>query len=147
MKKISGKRMNGRTKSIIALTIAAVPFAARLFELNLREIPAGKIEAVRMMGATRWQVIRQVLIPEALPGIIGSITTTTIAVIGYTAMAGSVNAGGLGQLAYNRCYTGYQSYDNVVMVATVVVLVVIVIAVQALGSALSRAVDHRAAAR
>lgn len=134
-------RSTGPNAAMIALTIAAVPFAARLFELNLREISAGKIEAVRMMGATRWQVIRQVLIPEALPGIIGSITTTTIAVIGYTAMAGSVNSGGLGQLAYNRGYTGYQTE---IIVVTVILLVVIVILVQLLGSRLSRAVDHRA---
>ena len=134
-------RSTGPNAAMIALTIAAVPFAARLFELNLREIPAGKIEAVRMMGATRWQVIRQVLIPEALPGIIGSITTTTIAVIGYTAMAGSVNAGGLGQLAYNRCYTGYQTE---IIIVTVILLIIIVILVQQLGDRLARAVDHRA---
>lgn len=134
-------RSTGPNAAMIALTIAAVPFAARLFELNLREIPAGKIEAVRMMGASRWQVIRQVLIPEAMPGIIGSITTTTIAVIGYTAMAGSVNSGGLGQLAYNRGYTGYQTE---MIVVTVILLIAIVILVQLLGSRLARAVDHRA---
>ncbi|GAA4529286.1 ABC transporter permease [Brachybacterium paraconglomeratum] len=134
-------RSTGPNAAMIALTIAAVPFAARLFELNLREIPAGKIEAVRMMGASRWQVIRQVLVPEALPGIIGSITTTTIAVIGYTAMAGSVNSGGLGQLAYNRGYTGYQTE---MIVITVILLITIVILVQLLGSRLARAVDHRA---
>ncbi|GAA1323859.1 MULTISPECIES: methionine ABC transporter permease [Brachybacterium] len=134
-------RSTGPNAAMLALVIASVPFAARLFELNLREIPAGKIEAVQMMGATRWQVIRQVLIPEALPGIIGSITTTTIAVIGYTAMAGSVNSGGLGQLAYNRGYTGYQTE---IIVATVILLVLIVIAVQWIGSRLGRAVDHRA---
>lgn len=134
-------RSTGPNAAMIALTIAAVPFAARLFELNLREIPAGKIEAVRMMGASRWQVIRQVLIPEALPGLIGSITTTTIAVIGYTAMAGSVNAGGLGQLAYNRGYTGYQTEITVV---TVILLIIVVILVQLIGDRVSRAVDHRA---
>ncbi|WP_193105020.1 methionine ABC transporter permease [Brachybacterium sp. FME24] len=136
-------RSTGPNAAMIALTIAAVPFAARLFELNLREIPAGKIEAVQMMGASRWQVIRQVLVPEALPGIIGSITTTTIAVIGYTAMAGSVNAGGLGQLAYNRGYTGYQTE---IIIATVILLVIIVILVQLIGSRLAGAVDHRARA-
>lgn len=134
-------RVTGPNAAIFALTVAAVPFLARLIEINLREIPAGKIEAVQMMGASRWQLIRQVLLPEALPGIIGSITTTTIATIGYTAMAGVVGGKGLGDLA-NRM--GYQSYDNVVMVATVVLLIAIVIAVQALGSAASRAVDHRA---
>ncbi|MFC7376096.1 methionine ABC transporter permease [Brachybacterium sp. GCM10030267] len=134
-------RSTGPNAAMLALTVAAVPFAARLFELNLREIPAGKIEAVSMMGASRWQIIRQVLIPEALPGIIGSITTTTIAVIGYTAMAGSVNSGGLGQLAYNRGYTGYQTE---ITVATVILLIIIVVAVQMIGARLSRAVDHRA---
>ena len=136
--------VTGPNAAMFALVISAIPFLARLIEINLREISAGKVEAVQMMGATRWQIIRQVLLPEALPGIIGSLTTTTIAVIGYTAMAGTVGGKGLGDLAIRN---GYQSYDNVVMVATVVVLVVIVIAVQALGSALSRAVDHRAAAR
>src|SRR5699024_11272208 len=94
-----------------------------------------------MMGASRWQIIRQVLIPEALPGIIGSITTTTIAVIGYTAMAGSVNSGGLGQLAYNRGYTGYQTEP---IVATVVLLVVIVAAVEVIGSRPRRPAAHPA---
>ena len=137
-------RVTGPNAAMFALAISAIPFLARLIEINLREISAGKVEAVQMMGASRGQIIRQVLLPEALPGIIGSLTTTAIAVIGYTAMAGTVGGKGLGDLAIRN---GYQSYDNVVMVATVVVLVVIVIAVQALGSALSRAVDHRAAAR
>lgn len=137
-------RVTGPNAAIFALVISAVPFLARLIEINLREISAGKIEAVQMMGATRWQIIRQVLLPEALPGIIGSLTTTTIAVIGYTAMAGAVGGKGLGDLAIRM---GYQSYDDVVMIATVVLLIVIVIAVQALGSALARAVDHRAARR
>lgn len=135
-------RVTGPNAAMFALAISAIPFLARLIEINLREISAGKIEAVSMMGASRWQIIRQVLLPEALPGIIGSLTTTAIAVIGYTAMAGTVGGKGLGDLAIRN---GYQSYDNVVMVATVAVLVVIVIAVQALGSALASAVDHRAA--
>jgi D-methionine transport system permease protein len=134
-------RVTGPNAAMFALVVSAIPFLARLIEINLREIPAGKIEAVQMMGASRWQVIRQVLFPEALPGIIGSLTTTTIAVIGYTAMAGAVGGKGLGDLA-NRM--GYQSYDNVVMVSTVVVLIVIVILVQSIGSVLSRVVDHRA---
>ena len=137
-------RVTGPNAAMFALAISAIPFLARLIEINLREISAGKVEAVQMMGASRGQIIRQVLLPEALPGIIGSLTTTAIAVIGYTAMAGTVGGKGLGDLAIRN---GYQSYDNVVMIATVVVLVVIVIAVQALGSALSRAVDHRASAR
>lgn len=137
-------RVTGPNAAMFALTISAIPFLARLIEINLQEVAAGKIEAVRMMGATRFQVIRQVLLPEALPGIIGSLTTTAIAVIGYTAMAGAVGGKGLGDLAIRM---GYQSYDNVVMVATVVVLVLIVIALQNAGTALARAVDHRAVSR
>lgn len=137
-------RSTGANAALIALAISAIPFFARLVETNLREIPAGKIEAVEMMGATRAQVTRQVLLPEALPGLISSITTTMIAVIGYTTMVGSINGGGLGQLAYNR---GYISYQTEVLIATVVILVVIVVVVQTLGSVLSRAVDHRARSR
>lgn len=137
-------RVTGPNAAMFALVISAIPFLARLIEINLREISAGKVEAVQMMGASRGQIIRQVLLPEALPGIIGSLTTTMIAVIGYTAMAGTVGGKGLGDLAIRN---GYQSYDDVVMIATVVVLVVIVIAVQALGSALARVVDNRASAR
>lgn len=137
-------RVTGPNAAMFALTISAIPFLARLIEINLQEVAAGKIEAVRMMGATRFQVIRQVLLPEALPGIIGSLTTTAIAVIGYTAMAGAVGGKGLGDLAIRM---GYQSYDNVVMIATVVVLVLIVIALQSAGTALARVVDHRAVSR
>lgn len=134
-------RVTGPNAAMFALAISAIPFLARLIEINLREIAAGKIEAVQMMGASRWQVIRQVLLPEALPGIIGSLTATAIAVIGYTAMAGTVGGKGLGDLAIRM---GYQRYDNVVMVATVLVLVVLVIGVQVIGSRLALAVDHRA---
>jgi D-methionine transport system permease protein len=134
-------RVTGPNAAMFALVISAIPFLARLIEINLREISAGKVEAVAMMGASRGQIIRQVLLPEALPGIIGSLTTTAIAVIGYTAMAGSVNSGGLGQLAYNRGYTGYQTE---IIVVTVLLLIAIVILVQQIGDRLARAVDHRA---
>jgi D-methionine transport system permease protein len=134
-------RVTGPNAAMFALFVSAIPFLARLVEINLREIPSGKIEAVQMMGAGRWQIITQVLLPEALPGLIGSLTTTTIAVVGYTAMAGVVGGKGLGDLA-NRM--GYQSYDNVVMVATVALLVILVIIVQGLGSLIADRVDHRA---
>ena len=134
-------RATGPNAAIVSLTIAAVPFLARLVETALRDIPAGKIEAVEMMGANRFQVIRQVLIAEALPGIIAAITTTTIGVVGYSAMAGTVGAGGLGDLAYRK---GYISYNNVVMVATVIVLIILVVLVQVIGDWLARKVDHRA---
>lgn len=137
-------RSTGANAALIALSISAIPFFARMVEANLREVAAGKIEAVEMMGASRWQITRQVLLPEALPGIISSITVTTIAVIGYTTMVGSINGGGLGQLAYNR---GYISYQTEVLIATVAVLVIIVVLVQALGTWLARRVDHRAPTR
>ncbi len=134
-------RVTGPNAAMFALTVSAIPFLARLIEINLRENAACQNEANQMMRATRCQVIRQVLLPEALPGIIGSLTTTTIAVVGYTAMAGVVGGKGLGDLATRM---GYQSYDNVVMVATVLLLVALVIAIQALGTWLARVVDHRA---
>ena len=134
-------RGTGPNAAIISLTIAAVPFLARLVETALREIPAGKLEAVEMMGASRFQVIRHVLLAEALPGIIAGITTTTIGVVGYTAMAGTVGAGGLGDLAFRK---GYLSYNDTVMITTVVVLVILVVIVQVVGDWASRTVDHRA---
>ena len=105
------------------------------------DLRAGELEAVEMMGARRFQVIRHVLLAEALPGIIAGITTTTIGVVGYTAMAGTVGAGGLGDLAFRK---GYLSYNNTVMITTVVVLVILVVIVQVVGDWASRTVDHRA---
>lgn len=136
-------RSTGPTAAIVPLAVAAIPFLARLVEINLREVDRGKIEAVLMMGASRREVMTQVLLREALPGIIGSLTTTTIAVIGYTAMAGTVGGRGLGDLAYQR---GYYAYDNVVIIAVVIVLLILVVLIQVAGDRLARAVDHRAQA-
>lgn len=136
-------RVTGATSALVPLTIAAVPFFARLVEVNLREVAQGKIEAAQMMGARAGQVMRQVLLAEALPGILGSLTTTTIAVVGYTAMMGTTAAGGLGDLAIRR---GYNGNDTVVIWATVLVLLILVIGVQVLGDRLIRRVDHRAQA-
>lgn len=134
----------GTTAAIVPLSVAAIPFMARIAENAMREVDPGLITAARAMGASPMQIIMKVLLPEALPGIIGSLTTTAIAVIGYTAMAGAVGGKGMGDLAIRM---GYQSYDNVVMIATVVILVLIVIALQSAGTALARAVDHRAVSR
>ena len=134
-------RSTGPNAAMFALTVSAVPFFARLVEVNLREIPHGKIEATQMMGATRFQIIKQVLIPEALPGLIGSATTTAITIVGYTAMAGAVGGKGLGDLAYRL---GYGAYQDEVMVATVIILIAIVILIQVVGDRLAKAVDHRA---
>ncbi len=120
----------GTIASIVPLTLAAIPFVARLVETSLREIEWGLIEAALSMGANAWQIIRKVLIPEALPSIILGVAITTINLVGYSAMAGIVGGGGLGTLAY---YYGYQRYEDVIMWATVIVLILFVQLVQMLG--------------
>ncbi|WP_058234982.1 methionine ABC transporter permease [Devriesea agamarum] len=130
----------GSTAAIVPLTIGAIPFFARLVEINLREVDSGKVEAAAMMGASRSHLMGRVLLPEALPGIIGSVTTTAITVISYTAMAGAVGGGGLGAMAIQY---GYNRFMADVMIVTVVLLVVMVQIVQVVGDILARAVDHR----
>ncbi|SHH19494.1 D-methionine transport system permease protein [Thermosyntropha lipolytica DSM 11003] len=120
----------GTTASIVPLTLAAIPFVARLVETSLKEIEWGLVEAALSMGATNWQIITKVLIPEALPSITLGIAITTINLIGYSAMAGIVGGGGLGTLAY---YYGYQRYDNLILWTTVIVLIFMVQGVQTLG--------------
>ena len=130
----------GSTATIVPLTIGAVPFFARLVETSLREVSSGKVEAATMMGATRWDVTRKVLLPEALPGIVAGLTTTVIALIGYSAMAGAVGGGGLGATAMSY---GYNRFQTDVMIAAVVLLVIVVQLVQVAGDRVARAVDHR----
>lgn len=122
------------------LAIGSIPFFARLVETNLLAIDSGKVEASQMMGASRTRVMGDVLLREALPGIIQSISVLVIMIIGFSAMGGTVGGGGLGALAYNY---GYQRYHLDVLTITVVVLVIIVQLVQVLGDMLSRYVDHR----
>ncbi|HJG80269.1 MAG TPA: ABC transporter permease [Brevibacterium senegalense] len=131
----------GWQAAVVSLTISAIPFYARLVEAALREVSAGKVEAVQMMGANRWQLIRQVLVPEALPGLVSGATVTSVALVGYTAMAGAVGGGGLGALAISY---GYQRYQTDTMIACIVLLVACVALIQLLGDLLARAVDHRA---
>lgn len=120
----------GTVASIVPLTLAAIPFVARLVETSLKEIEWGLIEAALSMGANAWQVISKVLIPEATPSIILGVAITTINLVGYSAMAGIVGGGGLGTLAY---YYGYQRYEDLIMWVTVIVLIVFVQCVQTLG--------------
>ncbi len=120
----------GTIASMVPLTLAAVPFVARLVETSLKEIEWGLVEAALSMGANAWQVITKVLIPEALPSITLGIAITTINLVGYSAMAGIVGGGGLGTLAY---YYGYQRYENLVMWITVIVLIIFVQCVQMMG--------------
>jgi D-methionine transport system permease protein len=122
--------------AIPPLVIGAAPFFARLVETALREVERGVIEASQAMGATTWQIVCHVLLPEARPGIIAGITVTAIALVAYTAMGGAIGAGGLGDLAYRY---GYLSYKSDYMVVTVFLLIVLVQLLQMIGD---RVVAH-----
>jgi D-methionine transport system permease protein len=116
--------------AIPPLVIGAAPFFARLVETALREVQQGVIEAAQAMGASTWQIVHHVLLPEARAGIAAGITVTAIALVGYTAMGGAIGSGGLGDLAYRY---GYLSYKSDYMVVTVVLLVVLVQLLQMIG--------------
>lgn len=122
------------------LSIGAAPFVARLVENCLLEIPYGIIEAARSMGATTMQIVRKVLIPEALPALINSASLTLITLVGYSAMGGAVGAGGLGHIGYQY---GYVGYDAVIMNLVLLLLIGIVFGIQFIGDRLSKRVDHR----
>ncbi|MDQ0321999.1 D-methionine transport system permease protein [Pararhizobium capsulatum DSM 1112] len=130
----------GTWAAIVPLAIAATPYYARIAEVSLREVDRGLIEAVRAMGGNRWTIIREVLIPEALPGIVAGFTVTIVTLIGASAMAGAIGAGGLGDLAIRY---GYQRFETTVMVAVVAVLIVLVCGIQWLGDRAVDRLDHR----
>jgi D-methionine transport system permease protein len=130
----------GTVASIVPLTLAAVPFVARLVETSLKEVNRGLIEAALSMGANTWQIIRKVLIPEAFPSILLGVAITTINLVGYSAMAGIVGGGGLGTLAY---YYGYQRYQTGIMWVTVILLIILVQLVQMLGDKLSNSIINK----
>ncbi|MFF2877002.1 methionine ABC transporter permease [Gottfriedia sp. NPDC057991] len=133
--------MLGAKAALPALIIGAAPFYARMVEIGLREIDKGVIEAARAMGASTFTIIVKVLIPEALPAIISGLTVTTIAIVGYTAMAGVVGGGGLGNLAFME---GYQRSNNqVTLVATVIILLIVFI-LQFIGDSVTTKIDKRA---
>ena len=130
----------GPTATIVPLTLAAVPFFARVVESSLREVPRGLIEAAQSMGSSDWQTVRKVLIPESLPGLILGVALTLISLVGYSAMAGAVGGGGLGDLAIRY---GYQRYETEVMIVTVVLLLILVQGVQLLGDRLAAKVSKK----
>ncbi|WP_338450341.1 methionine ABC transporter permease [Niallia oryzisoli] len=130
----------GPTAASVSLSVAAIPFFARIVETALREIDKGVIEAAIAAGATPWMIIKDVLLLEAKSGIISGITLTLISLIGFSAMAGTVGGGGIGDLAIRF---GYYRYDNTIMIATVVILIVLVQVIQLLGDFISKAVDKR----
>ena len=121
----------GEAAAIVPLTIAAAPFVARIIESSLKEVDSGVIEAAKSFGASNTQIIFKVMLKEAVPSIISGLTLTIINIIGYSAMAGSVGAGGLGKVAISY---GYQRYQTDVMIVTVIILIIMVQGLQGLGN-------------
>ncbi|MBD2100049.1 methionine ABC transporter permease [Leptolyngbya sp. FACHB-261] len=130
----------GSTAALVPLTIAAIPFFARIAETALLEVDRGLVEAAQAMGCDYWQIILKVLIPEALPSLVLGITITVISLLNYSAMAGAVGGGGLGDLAIRY---GYQRFQTEVMLATVLVLIVLVQLVQVLGEFIAKQLRRR----
>lgn len=130
----------GTAAAIVPLTIAAAPLIARLVETALREVDHGLVEAAQAMGATTWQIIYKVLVPEAFAGIVAGLTITFVSLVGYSAMAGAIGGGGLGDLGIRY---GYQRFLPEVMLIVVLILIVFVQLVQTLGDVLVRRLSHR----
>ncbi|PMS35559.1 D-methionine transport system permease protein [Trinickia symbiotica] len=130
----------GTAAAVVPLTIASAPFIARLVETALREVDRGLIETAQALGATTRQIVFKVLLPEALPGIVAGLTITFVSLVGYSAMAGAIGGGGLGDLGIRY---GYQRFLPQVMLAVVVILIVFVQLVQSFGDWLVRRLSHR----
>lgn len=130
----------GSTAAIVPITLGAFPFFARLVESALDEVERGRIEAVVAMGGNSWHLICRVLLPEALPALLTGFTLTIVMLIGFSAMAGVIGGGGLGDLAIRY---GYQRFDNQIMAVTIVILLLLVFVVQKSGERLVRRLDHR----
>lgn len=134
------KQMYGPTAAIVSLTIAAAPFYARVVETAFREIDKGVIEASIAVGAKPWMIIKDVLISEAKPAIVQGTTLTTINLVAYSSMAGTIGGGGIGDLAIRY---GYQRYDEVIMFTTVIILIILVQCIQFLGDYIAKKTDKR----
>lgn len=130
----------GVLAAIVPLTIAAIPFFARIAEVSLREVDQGLIEAAQAMGCNRKQILWHVLLPEALPGIVAGFTVTIVTMISSSAIAGAIGAGGLGDIAYRY---GYQRFDMQVMLAVILVLIVLVMLIQFTGDNIAKQLDKR----
>ncbi|WBA80046.1 methionine ABC transporter permease [Endozoicomonas sp. GU-1] len=129
----------GTTAAIVPLTVAAIPFVARIAEGALNEVPFGLVEAAQSMGASPLQIVTRVLLPEARPGLINGMTITLVTLVSYSAMAGAIGGGGLGDLGIRY---GYQRFDGVIMLATVVVLIALVQLLQMVGDRLQHYYDR-----
>lgn len=130
----------GPTAAIVPLTIAGIPFFARLVEIGIREVPVGLIEAAESLGATRWTILTKVMVAEAVPALALGLSTTIVGLIGYSAMVGAVGGGGLGDVAFRY---GYQRYSPEYMMAVVILLIVFVQLFQSLGNFAARRLSHR----
>ena len=130
----------GTTAAVVPLTIAAIPFIGRIVESSLKEVDKGVIEAAQSMGATPGEIITKVLLPEALPSLILGLTITAITLIGFSAIAGAIGAGGLGDIAVRY---GYHRFETVIMVKTVILLIILVQSVQTFGNWLANRLDHK----
>lgn len=130
----------GPTAAIVPLSLVAIPFFARMVEISLKEVDHGLIEAVDSLGATKWQIVRKVLVPEALPSIVLGLATTVTSIINFSAMVGTVAGGGLGDVAVRY---GYQRYSTIHMVAVILVIFLIVMVLQAIATHFARKLTHQ----
>lgn len=130
----------GVAAAIVPLTVAAAPFVARMVEQSLAEIDGGLVEAAQSFGASTWQIIRKVFLVESLPSLIRGLSITFITLFGFVAMAGTVGAGGIGDIAIRY---GYQRYQDDVMVVAIVLCIVVVQLAQSLANLIARKIDHR----
>lgn len=130
----------GTAAAVVPLTISVAPFIARLVETSLREVDKGLVEAAQAMGATNLQIVTKVLLPEARPGIVAGLTISLVSLVGYSAMAGAIGGGGLGDMGIRY---GYQRFMPDVMLAVVVILIVFVQAMQSIGDWLVRRLSHK----
>ena len=130
----------GPLAASVSLSVAAIPFYARIVESAAREIDKGVIEAAIALGASPWMIIRHIIFPEAKPGFISGLTITAVSLIGYSAMAGTIGGGGIGDLAIRY---GYYRYDDTVMFTTIILLVVLVQFIQYFGDFIAKKVNKR----
>ena len=138
---IVGKSI-GPNAALVSLVVAAIPFVARMAETSLDEIDCGVIEAAKIMGASPFEIIFKVYLPEALPSLIKGVSITAITLIGYSAMGGACGAGGLGDIAIRF---GFYRYENKIMLATLIILIIIVQVLQSIFNLISKKIDKRAA--
>lgn len=130
----------GTAAAIVPLVVAAIPFVARVVETSLKEVDSGVVEAAQAMGASPWEIIVKVLIPESLPGLIRGFTLTAVNLVGYSAMAGTIGGGGLGDLAIRF---GYQRFRGDIMLYTVIILVVMVQILELVGNLVAKKLTRR----